>query len=93
VEVKKKAAAAAKTIKIDGQDYTVLNGETWKQFITRNQLSGWTVAQYTDTTWYVYKNKPSYKLRVRSDGNNWEMLELTSEDAPIDTDKQYKWGD
>ena len=87
-----KKAKAEKTITIGTQNYTVLDGETWKQFITRNQLSGWSVARYTDTTWYVYKNKPSYKLRVRSDGNNWETLELTSEDAPIDTDKQYTMG-
>ena len=88
VEVKK----TVKTIKIGDQDYTVLDGETWKQFITRNQLSGWTVAPNPDTTWYVYNNKPSYKLRFKSDGNNWEMLVLTSEDAPIDTDKQYTLG-
>ena len=89
VEVKKKAE---KTITIGTQNYTVLDGETWKQFIERNQLSGWTVAQYIGTTWYVYKNKPSYKLRVSTDGTNWETLILTSEDAPIDTDKQYTFG-
>ena len=88
VEVKK----AEKTIKIGDQNYTVLDGETWKQFITRNQLSGWTVTQNPDDTWYVYKNNPSYKLRVRSDGTNWAVLKLTSEDAPIDTDKQYTFG-
>ena len=90
--VKAEKKSAEKTITIGEQNYTVLNGETWKQFITRNQLSGWTVAPNPDTTWYVYNNKPSYKLRFKSDGNNWEMLVLTSEDAPIDTDKQYTLG-
>lgn len=87
-----KKEAAEKTITIGTQNYTVLDGETWKQFITRNQLSDWSVAQYIGTTWYVYKNKQSYKLRVSSDGINWETLILTSEDAPIDTDKQYTFG-
>jgi hypothetical protein len=90
--VKAEKKAAEKTITIGEQNYTVLDGETWKQFITRNQLSGWTVTQNPDDTWYVYKNNPSYKLRVKSDGTNWAVLELTSEDAPIDTDKQYSLG-
>ena len=42
VEVKK----AEKTIKIDGQDYTVLDGETWILFIIRNKLSDWSVERY-----------------------------------------------
>ncbi len=92
IGVKAEKKSAEKTITIGEQNYTVQKGETWKQFITRNQLSGWTIAQYTDTTWYVYKNKTSYKLRVSSDGINWVTLELTSEDAPIDTDKQYTFG-
>ena len=92
IGVKAEKKSAEKTITIGTQNYTVQKGETWKQFITRNQLSGWSVARYTDTTWYVYKDKPSYKLRVSSDGINWVTLELTSEDAPIDTDKQYTFG-
>ena len=89
VEAKKDAE---KTITIGEQNYTVQKGETWKQFITRNQLSGWSVKQHTDTTWRVRKDNPSYTLLVSSDGINWEPLELTSEDAPIDTDKQYTLG-
>ena len=89
VEVKKKAAE--KTIKIDGQDYTVLNGETWKQFITRNQLSGWYVDLMKLSTWGVFIDEPYSKLHVSSDGTNWTQLEFNSQDAPIDTDKQYKW--
>ena len=84
VEVKK----GPKTITIGEQNYTVLDGETWKQFITRNQLSGWSVTQMTISTWGVYI--AWFKLFVSSDGTNWEQLILTSEDAPIDTDKQYK---
>ena len=89
VEAKKDAE---KTITIGEQNYTVQKGETWKQFITRNQLSGWSVKPHTDTTWRVRKDNPSYTLLVSSDGINWEPLELTSEDAPIDTDKQYTLG-
>ena len=91
VEVKKKAAAAAKTIKIDGQDYTVLNGETWKQFITRNHLSTWYVDLMKLSTWGVFIDEPYSILHVSSDGTNWTQLEFNSQDAPIDTDKQYKW--
>lgn len=83
-------AEKAKTITIDGDDYTVLDGETWKQFITRNQLSSWSVTQYTTITWIVCKDNQSAKLHVRSDGTNW-MLEFSAQDAPIDTDKQYTW--
>lgn len=91
VEVKKKGAAAEKTIKIDGQDYTVLDGETWKQFITRNQLSGWYVDLMKLSTWGVFIDEPYSKLHVSSDGTNWTQLVFSSQDAPIDTDKQYKW--
>ena len=89
VEVKK--GAEAKTIKIDGQDYTVLNGETWSQFITRNQLSSWRVEQVTLSRWSVYKDEPESKLNVSSDGTNWKPLDFSPKSAPIDTDKQYKW--
>lgn len=89
VEVKKKAAE--KTIKIGEQNYTVLDGETWKQFISRNQLSTWGVDLMTLSTWYVYMDEPYSKLHVSSDGTNWTQLVLSSQDAPIDTDKQYKW--
>ena len=91
VEVKK--ASAEKTITIGEQNYTVLKGETWKQFITRNQLSGWIVVSNTNTTWGVYMDGGTamFTLNVSTDGTNWEPLILTSEDAPIDTDKQYKW--
>ena len=92
VKAEKKAKTAAeKTIKIDGQDYTVLNGETWKQFITRNQLSTWYLDQMTLYTWGVCIDDPYSKLHVSSDGTNWTQLVLSSQDAPIDTDKQYKW--
>ena len=90
VEVKK----AEKTIKIGDQNYTVQNGETWKQFITRNQLSGWYVNPTLDGTWRVYmEGSDLFVLLVSTDGTTWNLLKLTSEDAPIDTDKQYKWGD
>ena len=86
-------AEKAKPITIGGQqNYTVLDGETWSQFITRNQLSGWSVKQISDTTWSVYRNEPYAKLFVSSDGGNtWEPLVLSAQDAPIDTDKQYRW--
>ena len=89
VEVKK----APKTITIGEQNYTVLDGETWKQFITRNQLSGWSVQPSLDTTWRVRMDAgiAVFTICVSTDGTNWEPLILTSEDAPIDTDKQYKW--
>ena len=90
VEVKK----AEKTIKIGDQNYTVQNGETWKQFITRNQLSGWSVAKALDGTGRVYmQGSDLFVLYVSTDGTTWNLLKLTSEDAPIDTDKQYKWVD
>ena len=91
VEVKKKVE---KTITIGEQNYTVQDGETWKQFITRNQLSGWYVEQYHDGSWRVYMDSGSamYTLYVSTDGTNWGVLKLTSEDAPIDTDKQYSMG-
>ena len=90
VEVKK----APKTITIGEQNYTVLDGETWKQFITRNQLSGWSVQPSLDTTWRVRMDAgiAVFTICISTDGTNWEPLILTSEDAPIDTDKQYKWG-
>ena len=88
VEVKKKAE---KTITIGTQNYTVLDGETWKQFITRNQLSGWYVDLMKLSTWGVFIDEPYSKLHVSSDGTNWTQLVLSSQDAPIDTDKQYKW--
>ena len=92
VKAEKKAKApAGKTIKIGEQNYTVLDGETWKQFITRNQLSTWGVDLMTLSTWYVYMDEPYSKLHVSSDGTNWTQLVLSSQDAPIDTDKQYKW--
>ena len=89
VEVKK----TPKTITIGEQNYTVLDGETWKQFITRNQLSGWSVQPSLDTTWRVRMDAgiAVFTICVSTDGTNWEPLILTSEDAPIDTDKQYKW--
>ena len=86
-----KKKAAEKTIKIDGQDYTVLDGETWKQFITRNKLSGWYVDLMKLSTWGVFIDEPYSKLHVSSDGTNWTQLVFSSQDAPIDTDKQYKW--
>ena len=91
IGVKAEKKAAEKTITIGEQNYTVLNGETWKQFITRNQLSGWYLDQMTLSTWGVYINEPFSKLHVSSDGTNWTQLVLSSQDAPIDTDKQYKW--
>ena len=91
VKAEKKAKAAEKTIKIDGQDYTVLDGETWKQFITRNKLSGWYVDLMKLSTWGVFIDEPYSKLHVSSDGTNWTQLVFSSQDAPIDTDKQYKW--
>lgn len=92
VEVKKKAAE--KTIKIDDQNYTVLDGETWILFIIRNKLSDWSVERYDNTTWRVSKNTGSdiLTLLVSTDGINWEPLKLTSNEAPIDTDKQYRLG-
>ena len=85
---------AVKTIKIGDQNYTVLDGETWILFIIRNKLSGWSVGRYSDTTWRVSKNTGSsiLTLLVNSDGNKWEPLELTSDEDPIDTDKQYSLG-
>ena len=84
-------AEKAKPITIGEQKYTVLDGETWKQFITRNQLSNWSVNKYSNTTWIVSMNDPFSALYVSSDGTPGDLLELTSEDAPIDTDKQYQW--
>ena len=90
VEVKKKVE---KTITVGEQNYTVQDGETWKQFITRNEQSGWSFLSNSDGTWRVrmYGSR-LFTLLVSSDGNNWEPLKLTSQDAPIDTDKQYNWG-
>ena len=90
---RKVKAEKVKTIKIDGQDYTVLNGETWSQFITRNQLSSWSVKSANLNTYCVCMDGGSamFTLFVSSDGNNWEPLEFSPQDAPIDTDKQYKW--
>ena len=85
-------AEKAKTITIGEQKYTVLNGETWSQFITRHQLSSWSVTQYTTITWNVCKDNSSAKLQVSSDGTNWTLLEFSAQNAPIDTDKQYQWG-
>ena len=82
---------AEKTITIGTQNYTVLDGETWKQFITRNQLSGWYVDLMKLSTWGVFIDEPYSKLHVSSDGTNWTQLVFSSQDAPIDTDKQYKW--
>ena len=84
-------AEKAKTINIEGDVYTVLDGETWSQFITRYQLSNWSVGQKTETTWIVNMKDPFSTLHVSSDGNAWNPLELTSQDAPIDTDKRYRW--
>ena len=94
IGVKAEKKKAGKPITIGEQNYTVLDGETWKQFITRNQLSGWYVEQYHDGSWRVYKDSGSamYTLYVSTDGTNWGVLKLTSEDAPIDTDKQYTMG-
>ena len=89
--VKAEKKAAEKTITIGTQNYTVQNGETWKQFITRNQLSNWSVKDVTLITWGVFMDEPYSELHVSSDGNNWTQLVLSSQDAPIDTDKQYKW--
>ena len=91
VEVKKKAE---KTIKIGDQNYTVLDGETWILFIIRNKLSDWSIERYDNTTWRVSKNTGSsiLTLLVSTDGNNWEPLKLTSNEDPIDTDKQYTLG-
>ena len=86
-------AEKTKTITIGTQVYTVLPGETWSQFITRNQLSNWSVNKYSNTTWIVSMNDPFSALYVSSDGTPGDLLELTSEDAPIDTDKQYVWDD
>ena len=91
IGVKAEKKAEEKTITIDEQLYTVLNGETWSQFITRNQLSGWSVKKNTETTWIVCKDNQSATLHVSSDGPIPTLLELTTEDAPIDTDKQYTW--
>ena len=92
--VKAEKKSAEKTIKIGDQDYTVQKGETWKQFITRNQLSTWSFLPCSDTTWSVIMDAmvPPLMLYASTDGTNWGVLELTSQDAPIDTDKQYNWG-
>ena len=50
VEVKKKVE---KTITVGDQNYTVLDGETWSQFITRNQLSDWSFKPNPEGTWRV----------------------------------------
>ena len=84
-------AEKAKTITIGEQKYTVLNGETWSQFITRHQLGGWMVEKITDTTWGLLIENTTYHLYVHIEGNIWEPLEFSSQDAPIDTDKQYRW--
>ena len=93
--VKAEKKAAEKTIKIGTQDYTVQKGETWKQFIERNELSDWLISPYDDTRWCVYMVGlvPPLTLLVSTDGTNWAQLILTSQDAPIDTDKQYNWGE
>ena len=91
IGVKAEKKAEEKTITIDEQLYTVLKGETWSQFITRNQLSSWSVKKNTETTWIVCKDNQSATLHVSSDGPIPTLLELTTEDAPIDTDKQYTW--
>ena len=93
IGVKAEKKAAEKTITIDGQKYTVQNGETWILFIIRNKLRDWSIERYDNTTWRVSKNTGSaiFTLCVSTDGTNWEPLELTSDEAPIDTDKQYKW--
>ena len=85
---------AEKTITIGEQNYTVLDGETWKQFITRNQLSNWSFKVTPEGRWRVRMESGSaiYTLFASTDGTNWGMLELTSQDAPIDTDKQYTMG-
>ena len=87
VEVKKKVE---KTITVGEQNYTVQDGETWSQFITRQQ-SGWDFS-YNPDGWLVRMYGTSIStLYVSSDGITWDLLKLTSQDAPIDTDKQYKW--
>lgn len=89
VEVKK---GGPKTITIGEQNYTVLDGETWSQFITRNQLSDhWFVTQMQPSIWGVCLDEPYSELHVSSDGNTWTLLKFSPKDAPIDTDKQYKW--
>ena len=92
--VKAEKKSAEKTIKIGTQNYTVQKGETWKQFIERNQLSNWTFATNPDGRWLVYLvDETPLILLASTDGTNWGVLELTSQDAPIDTDKQYNWGE
>ena len=89
VEVKK---GGPKTITIGEQNYTVQKGETWSQFITRNQLSEhWFVTQMQPSIWGVCLDEPYSELHVSSDGNTWTLLKFSPKDAPIDTDKQYKW--
>ena len=89
-----KKAAAEKTITIGDQNYTVQKGETWSQFITRNQLSNWSFKATPEGRWNVSMKSGSsiFTLFASTDGTNWGMLELTSQDAPIDTDKQYTMG-
>ena len=89
-----KKAAAEKTITIGEQNYTVQKGETWSQFITRNQLSNWSFKATPEGRWRVSMKSGSsiFTLFASTDGTNWGMLELTSQDAPIDTDKQYTMG-
>jgi hypothetical protein len=92
--VKAEKKAAEKTITIGEQNYTVLKGETWSQFITRNQLSNWSFKVTPEGRWRVSMESGSsiFTLFARTDGTNWGVLELTSQDAPIDTDKQYTMG-
>ena len=94
IGVKAEKVAAEKTITIGEQNYTVQKGETWKQFITRNQLSNWSFKVTPEGRWRVSMESGSaiYTLFASTDGTNWGMLELTSQDAPIDTDKQYTMG-
>jgi hypothetical protein len=89
-----KKEAAEKTITIGEQNYTVQKGETWSQFITRNQLSNWSFKATPEGRWRVSMKSGSsiFTLFASTDGTNWGMLELTSQDAPIDTDKQYTMG-
>ena len=79
-------AEKAKTITIGTQKYTVLNGETWQQLINRLQLD-WTLVQYE--SWNVRNDCDC--IYVSSNGSSWSKLDLSSQDAPIDTDMQYKW--
>ena len=91
IGVKAEKKKAEKTITIGEQNYTVLDGETWSQFITRNQLSSWSIKSANLNTYCVSMDGGSamFTLFVSSDGNNWEPFEFSPQDAPIDTDKQY----